>query len=253
MALAFSQPLSIATAPDRSVEETWHAESEHGDQAQIEHDFPTAEKFYRQALVTAAPLGPTSKQVLTTTARLGTILVLRGHFDQAEPYFLQSLTMVKNLRKAGTPDAETLTWFDDFSDAYQQIGQKLKLKNMYCLEHCISLRTAIAPDTHSKLGAACAELASLYIQAGRFTEAEALFNTQIACINNKFGAKSGLYMPLANLALVQEKQKKYSEAETNLTKALALMTQSGVAPVFIEMHRKDLQRIQAESHKSQAK
>jgi tetratricopeptide (TPR) repeat protein len=235
-----------AAAPDRSTEELWHNYCERGDQAEIERDYPKAENCFRQAMATADTFGPNSKQMQTSIARMGTILVLQAHFEQAETYFLKSLMMVKNMRKQGEPDPDALVWLDDFGDAYQEMGKKIKTKNMFCLEHVVALREMIAPGRHSKLASACNELAGLYMTAKKYEEAEKLINLQIVCISNKYGAKAQIMTPLSNLAVVQEKQGKFALAETSLTKAISQMEQHQMPPQFIAECRKDLVRIQAE-------
>ena len=241
--------MSLAATPDKSVEAVWHNHCEHGDQAEIERDYAKAEKCFRQAMATANLFGPHSKEMQTSIARMGTILVLQGKFDPAETYFVESLSMIKEMRVKGEPDPDSLVWLDDFGDAYQEMGKKNKGKNMFCLEHCVALREAIAPGKHSKLASACNELASIYMNTQRYADAEKVINLQMVSISNKYGAKAQIMTPLSNIAIAQEKQGKYADAERNLTKAITLMDQNHMPAVYLDPVKKDLARIQAEGKK----
>lgn len=241
-----------ATTPDHNAEDLWHSQCERGDQAEIERNYSLAEKCFQQSLVTAKQFGPQSKEAQTSIARVGTIKVLQGQFEAAEPFFLQSISMVTQLRMHGEPEPDSLIWLDDFSDAYQSMGQKHPEKEQSCLEHCIALRNKIAPGRHSKLAYTCGQLAHIYLRQERYEDAEKMLSLQITCINNKFGSKTLIYAPLGSLALVQEKEKKYAEAEKNMSAALTLMSQTKMSPVFIALYQKDLARIQSEKQKQKS-
>jgi tetratricopeptide (TPR) repeat protein len=242
----------LASTPDHSAEDLWHSQCERGDQAEIERNYGLAEKLFQESLVTAKPFGTQSKELQTSTARLGTIKLLQGQFDAAEPFYLQALRMVTDIRKHGEPEPDSLGWLDDFGDAYETMSKKHPEKEQMCLEHCIAIRDKIAPGRHSKLSSACAALAAIYIRTAKYPEAERILCLQISCISNKFGNKSLIFVPLGSLALVQEKQKKYVEAEKNMTAAVAVMSQAKMSPIFINAYQKDLARIQTEKQKQKS-
>ncbi|HEY9680787.1 MAG TPA: tetratricopeptide repeat protein [Oculatellaceae cyanobacterium] len=245
--LLLSQLNQNAFASSSAAEDHWHALCEKGDQAEIGREYPKAEQLFREALAAARPFGPKSKQMQTSLARMGTILVLEAQFDQADPYFVQCMGLLLDMNKTGESDPDSLVWLDDFGDAYQEMGRKIKAKNVFCLEHCVALRQAIAPGKHSKLASACQELAAIYIQNKKYADAEKLLNIQIQCICSKYGPKALVFSPLSNLAIAQEKQGKFKEAELNMTKAIDLMDQNHVPPMFVQRCRVELSRIQAEN------
>jgi tetratricopeptide (TPR) repeat protein len=243
--LIFLNPLAIASATPE--EDHWHMLCEKGDQAEIGHDYPKAEQYFKEALAAARPFGPKSKQMQTSLARMGTILVLEGQYDQADPVYVQCMALLTEMNKKGESDPDSLVWLDDLGDAYQEMGKKAPARTTFCLEHCVALRQAIAPGKHSKLASACEQLANIYLKNQKYAEAENLLNIQIQCIYNKFGPKALVFSPLSNLAVAQEKQGKFAQAESNIERAIDLMQQNKINPLFIEQCRKELTRIQSES------
>jgi tetratricopeptide (TPR) repeat protein len=243
---------ALASTPDHSAEDLWHSQCERGDQAEIERNYGLAEKLFQESLVTAKPFGTQSRELQTSIAKLGTIKLLQGQFDAAEPFYLQNLNMVTDIQKNGEPELDSLGWLDDFGDAYENMSKKHPEKEQMCLEHCIAIRNKIAPGRHPRLSYACAALAVIYIRTAKYSEAEKILSLQISCINNKFGNKSQIYVPLGSLALVQEKQKKYVEAEKNMTAALAGMSQAKISPIFIIAYQQHLARIQSEKQKQKS-
>ena len=243
--LIFFNPVAIASATPE--EDHWHMLCEKGDQAEIGHDYQKAEGFFKDALAAARPFGPKSKQMQTSLARMGTILVLEGQFDQADQYFVQCMSLLTEMNKKGESDPDALVWLDDFGDAYQEMGKKVPARTTFCLEHCVALREAIAPGKHSKLASVCEQLANIYLKNQKYDQAEKLLDIQIQCIYSKYGPKALVFSPLSNLAVVQEKQGKFAQAESNMTKAIALMNLNGIQPIYIEQCRKQLSRIQSES------
>ena len=242
--------LSSAAAPNHAAEDLWHAQCERGDEAQIVRNYPLAEKFFQESLVTAKPFGPQSIELQTSTAKVGAIKLLQGHLEEAEPYYVQALKMVTDMRKQGISEPpDSLVWLDDLGDAYEVMYRKHPEKEQVCFEHCIEIRNTIAPGKHSKLASACGNLARIYMQAGKYPEAEKMLNMQITCINSKYGNKPSLYLPLGLLALAQEKQKKYVEAERNVTDAIAAMNKAKLPATLISPLQKDLARIQSEKQK----
>jgi hypothetical protein len=167
--ISITSSMVFATAPDHAVEDLWHEQCEHGDQAQILRNYPLAEKFFQESLVTAKPFGPQSVELQTSTAKVGAIKLLQGHLEEAEPYYQQVLKMVTDMRKQGLsepPDA--LVWLDDLGDAYEAMYRKHPEKEQVCFEHCVAVRNTIAPEHHSKLASACATLAALYMRTGKY-------------------------------------------------------------------------------------
>jgi tetratricopeptide (TPR) repeat protein len=236
----------FAAAPDHTAEDLWHTQCEHGDEAQIVRNYPLAEKFFQESLVTAKPFGQQSIELQTSTAKVGAIKLLQGHLEEAEPYYLQALKMVTDMRKHGIAEPpDSLVWLDDLGDAYEAMYRKHPDQEQICFEHCIEIRNTIAPAHHPKLASMCGSLAALYMRTGKYSDAEKMLNLQIACINNQYGNKA-IYLPLAFLALAQEKQKKYVEAEKNMTDAIAAMNKAKVSPALMVPLQKDLARIQSE-------
>jgi tetratricopeptide (TPR) repeat protein len=238
---------SFAAAPDHATEELWHTQCERGDEAQIVRNYPLAEKFFQESLATVKPFGQQSIELATSTAKVGAIKLLQGHLEEAEPYYLQALKMVADMRKHGIVDSpDSLVWLDDLGDAYEVMYRKHPEKEQICFEHCIEIRNTIAPAHHAKLATACGNLAAIYMRTGKYADAEKMFSLQIACINNKYGDKSMIYLPLAFLALAQEKQKKYIEAEKNITDAINTMNKAHLSLPLMARLQKDLARIQSE-------
>jgi tetratricopeptide (TPR) repeat protein len=235
------------------LRDIWHIQCERGDQAEIERNYPRSEFWFRQALKIAEQFGDTSKEMQTSIARLATILVLRGEFEAAEKYYQRLFVLIDSIRKHGEPDPDSLVWMDDLRDAYQQMSKRMPEKAIFCLEHCVAIRNKIAPGCHPKEAATCSELSSIYMRIGRYAEAENILQLQLGCQQNIPQDKSLLYAPFCNLALAQEKQKKYEQAKLNFTKAIAMLTQSGAGPEAIGVLKKSLQRVQAESSGAKTK
>jgi tetratricopeptide (TPR) repeat protein len=242
--------LAFANAPGRAAEDLWHNQCERGDEAQIVRNYPLAEKFFQESLITAKPFGPQSTELQTSTAKVGSIKLLQGHLEEAEPYYQQSLKMVTEMRQRGVSlSPDSLMWLDDLGDAYEVMYRKHPEREQVCFEHCIEIRNTIAPAHHSKLASACGNLAALYMRTGKYSEAEKMLKLQIECINNQYGSKATLYVPLVSLALAQEKQKKYVEAEKNIKEAIAQMNNTKVSAALVAPLQKCLARIQTEKQK----
>ena len=231
------------TSPQRKA---WQTTIDTGDADQMNRRWVVAEFNFKNALSVAEKFGPDSQEVQVTLPRLAACLVLQNKFDEAEPLYKRSVGLVYRLRSENPPvqpDPDSLVWLDDLSDAYQDKAKAAKQD--YCLEHCTSIRRAIAPGHHNKLAPTLHDLGALYMQKGEWGRAESCYKEELAIVTNKYGANDKHNIgALCALAQAQKWLKKYAQARANLEHALVIMkTEPRTEQCYISATEKWLQDI----------
>jgi tetratricopeptide (TPR) repeat protein len=197
----------------------WQDYKNSGEQAELDHDYARAERWYAKALTEADKAGPHSPQLEESVSRLATIYVMDNKFNQAEPFFRRALTVALG-DKAIASNPEQLVWLDDLADAYA--SKELKNPDI-CFSHAIEIREKISGGKHTKLGSSLYAYSSYLYNAGRFKEAMSMAQKSVAAFG-LHGKDSGDVMrALIFLGSCQGKLGQYAEANKTLDRAMVLV------------------------------
>src|SRR5277367_822791 len=148
----------------------WIDVQNQGDQAQVNGELLLAtSKFQQAANLAKSKYGIKSPQYLKIIIRLTAILVLDGHFDRAEPYYKQIMSLDLTAGKHGQIDPEVGVWIDDLGDTY--FSRRDPKTRESCLKHGFAIKTRIHGNNDNYILRYLDGMYDYYFYAARYAEA----------------------------------------------------------------------------------
>lgn len=179
-----------------------------------------AEALYKRSLaVEQAATGPKSQPVARTYNNLGVLAAKRGNFTNAAKYYNQALAIFES--ESGKQE--------DVSFALINLGEVYRKQHDYAAGE-IALNRALAIldhgdkfPYHPNLAACLTDLASIYADQKKYTEAET-FQLRALAVDEKMLGKTSpnLCNSFDNLAAFYAKSGRQKEAEAMLKKSMAI-------------------------------
>jgi hypothetical protein len=217
------------------VETSYNGAIEAGHFYEKSKQFDNALRAYQAALLKSEPLGADSKEVVTSLANIGYILVKTDQIERATPYHDRILSISNRLREKKPPgkfDAGTCVWINDFADSYHDHAIATTNLRETCAMYAYTLRMAITAD-HDIMASDIRELATAQFGEGKYLAAESAYECGVNHVKEKWGATHIRMVPdLENLARYQEINKKYDRAADNLRDALGICSGEEVDPAI---------------------
>jgi len=216
--LAQAISLLLQAKPCPAQERTWEYLKHAGAQAEILHDYARAQNFYGEMVqVARQKFGDDSSEMEEASARMATMLVIRGKPQQAEPYFRKALQIGLERKQQGK-GPEDLVWLDDLADAY---STRFRANMVLCLKNALEIREKISDGKHTKLADTLILLATGYHNIGRDAEAVPLAERAVRLHEEKKGVNSSYVAnDLIQLASMYVATKQMAKAKATYDRVL---------------------------------
>lgn len=158
-------PASLA-AGDR---EGWHHFKDEGSHHEVFKDFARAEQSYSKALKLAIASNASTAERGELKARLATVMVWQGKFEQSEPYFHELLRIIPGLKASNKRNEDFFSCVDALSNAYYE--RILGRNRIAGIQHSIRLIDTAFGDTYPELLRELVHLSYTYLALGMNREA----------------------------------------------------------------------------------
>jgi tetratricopeptide (TPR) repeat protein len=165
LCVAFLSPAVIA-AGDR---EGWHHFKDEGSHNEVFKEFAKAEQSYSKALKLANASNSSAAERSELTARLATVMLWQGKFEQAEPHFNEVLKIIPRLKASGNRNEDFFSCVDALSNAYYE--RILGRNRIAGIQHSIRLIDTAFGDTYPELNRELVNLSYTYLALGMNREA----------------------------------------------------------------------------------
>ncbi|MGK7925469.1 MAG: FxSxx-COOH system tetratricopeptide repeat protein [Spirulina sp.] len=162
------------------------------------------------------------KDVIFPFMGLGRYYKGQGLYSQAEPWFEQCLSIVRD--RLGKEHLDVATALNNLAGLYHSQGRYEEAESLYL--QALALYRKHLGDKHPEVASSLNDLALLYESQGRYEKAEPLYLQALALSRKRLGEEHpDVASSLNNLAGLYESQGRYEEAETLYLQALALNKQ----------------------------
>ncbi len=182
-------------------------------------DYPAAEGFAKQALALAGK-ELDHKYIYTSMANLSRLYQDQGHYDKAEPLYIEALALRKKV--LGKQHPSTLASMNGLAKLYQTQGQYDKAESLYIEVLAVSKKVLGVqhPDTLASMNG----LAILYQALAQYKKAEPLYVEVLAISKKVLGEQHpDTLISMSNLAVLYQFQGHYDKAVSLSVKSLALL------------------------------
>ena len=160
-----------------------------------------------------------SPELATSLDRLASLYADQGRYSEAEPLYLKSLALRKQLLGEAHPDVAAS--LNNLACLYYSQGRYSEAEPLF--QEALALRKQLLGEAHPDVAHSINNLALLYKSQGRYSEAELLYQSALALYEQLLGeAHPAVATSLNNLAALYNSQGRYSEAEPFYQKSLAI-------------------------------
>jgi tetratricopeptide (TPR) repeat protein len=151
--------------------------------------------------------------------QLGYYLMVRGHYNEAEPFLWQALSLRE--RQLGSEHLDTATSLRHLGLLYRLTAKYTEAEAL--LQRVLSIREKQLGPEHLDTATSLHDLALLYSEIGKDTEAEALLQQALSIREQQLGPEHpDTAWNLNTLAHVYEDQGRYAEAEALALRSLSI-------------------------------
>jgi tetratricopeptide (TPR) repeat protein len=159
------------------------------------------------------------KGLATSLNNLALLYESQGRYSEAEPLYLQALSLTRRL--LGEEHPSVATSLNNLAGLYKSQGRYSKAQSLYL--QALELRRRLLGEDHPSVANSLNNLALLYDSQGRYSEAEPLYLQALELRRRLLGEDHpSVANSLNNLALLYDSQGRYSEAEPLYLQALEL-------------------------------
>jgi len=152
-------------------------------------------------------------------SQAGLFLEAQGRYGEAEPLYLEALTIRK--AELGKQHPDTAFSLNNLASLYDSQGRYGEAEPLYL--EALTIRKAELGKQHPDTAFSLNNLALLYDSQGRYGEAEPLYLEALTIFRAKLGERhSNTASSLHNLALLYHSQERYDEAEPMYREVLAI-------------------------------
>jgi tetratricopeptide (TPR) repeat protein len=188
---------------------TWDEQMACASTARLEGNFARAEECLRAALETANSMGDRARYA-DTLNNLGGAMVLSGRPRDAEPLYMQSLSIYEAVTGAASQDTAAL--LHNIAVMYRVLAD-YNAAEVYCRRALAIREAATSGASESEIATFLNTLGSIHFASGRYAEAEQILLRSLSVKREKSrDGELGVATTLVNLGLTQTKQGRYSDA-----------------------------------------
>ncbi|OUL34866.1 tetratricopeptide repeat protein, partial [Nostoc sp. 106C] len=175
-------------------------------------------EYLRKAVELQKELG-LEKDLATSLNNLAYLYKSQGRYSEAEPLYLQALSLRRRLLGEEHPDVATS--LNNLAVLYESQGRYSEAEPLYL--QALELTRRLLGEQHPLVATSLNNLAGLYESQGRYSEAEPLYLQALSLSQRLLGEEHpDVATSLNNLALLYCSQGRYSEAEPLYLQALSL-------------------------------
>ncbi len=174
-----------------------------------------AEEAVKIANIKAIPL--TLAEYLNT---LGILYDHQGNYSEAEPLYLQSLSILE--RQLGADHPNVADSLNNLAELYRSQGRYSETETLFV--QSLEIRERKLGADHPSVATSLNGLAGLYRSQGKYSEAESLYVRSLSIRERQLGADHpNVANSLNDLAELYRAQGKYSEAEPLYLRSLSII------------------------------
>ncbi|MEM7796123.1 MAG: tetratricopeptide repeat protein [Cyanobacteria bacterium P01_C01_bin.118] len=169
--------------------------------------------------VTKEKFGNEHSHVATSLNNLGFLCQAQGHYQRAEPSYLEALKMRKKLLKK--EDSEIVSSLLNLAGLYQDQGRYKEAESLYL--EIQNLHQYLQGNSDELIEFSLDGLASLYMEQGRYEEAKIIFIRVLDLRKQASTRKDeNIAISFNNLAILYQRQERYDEAQKLFIQVLDL-------------------------------
>ncbi len=210
--------------------------------------YPEAESYYRQGLdIYRSWYGEKHPSTADIRSYLAQALIAEQRYDEAEPLAKQAFDALDKAFPK-TPDPRLAMALRQLGAVAQHRGALRDAEADY--SRAASIYQAVYGDQHQTTAIALSNLAGVYLDEGQSARAERLLRDAVQRLSRGLPAgHRNIGVARIRLGRVLLREKRYQEAEAETLAGYTILTsQTGAAPVWLQVARQDLAAIYTALH-----
>ncbi|HEY9786689.1 MAG TPA: tetratricopeptide repeat protein [Candidatus Obscuribacterales bacterium] len=196
--------LVAAALVSAAANATWAADSEWKDlfnqaaSAELQHNPSRAEYQYKHALAVIERESVDAESKARVLCRLARLYVEQRRLKESDPLVNQVVSIASDPRLRGSGHGELLVCLDDLADSYLDLSNHWRSEET--LKRVIAICDKPFGGKHRDLLSRYRSLACLYIDQGRYSEADPLVERALALVKREHKMNNGARIDLMNIA-----------------------------------------------------